>query len=126
VTDLAAYRIGVVDGYSNGAALDAEIREKRQPVSAVRSDAVNINQLIDGKVQGILIGKNVLNYTLERLGKVDQVVFNPKVVDLLPLHVCFKHDAATLKIRDAFDLALSASDPAKLEVDYFKNFTVRR
>lgn len=61
-----------------------------------------------------------------RFGKVDQMVFNPKVVDLLPLHVCFKHDAATLKIRDAFDLALSASDPAKLEVDYFKNFTVRR
>ena len=67
-----------------------------------------------------------MNYTLERLGKANQVVFNPKVVELLQLHICFKRDAATSKIRDAFDLALAASDLAKLEVDYFKNFTARR
>ena len=42
------------------------------------------------------------------------------------IETSFKRDAATLTIRDAFDLALAASDPAKLEVDYFKNFTACR
>ncbi|MES2943313.1 MAG: transporter substrate-binding domain-containing protein [Pseudomonadota bacterium] len=125
-SELVAYRIGVVDGYSNGAAMDVEIKEKRQAVTAVPSDAANIRQLLDGKVAAILIDKNVLNYTLERMNKADQVIFTPKAVDLLPLHVCFKRSPAALKMRDAFDTALQTNDPAKLEVDYFRNFATRR
>lgn len=123
LSELTAYRLGVVEGYANGAEFDAAIKDKSQPVEAAASDALNLRKLLDGKIRGIVIDKNVLAYTLMRMGGAPQVQVSSRPIGLLPLHVCFKRNPAALAMRDAFDLALKSNDPAMLETEYFQTFT---
>lgn len=120
--ELNAYKLGVVDGYSNGEAFDQAIKDKRQPVEVAPSDAANIKKLLDGKLTGVVIDKNVLAYTLSRTGGADRVVFGSKPIAELSLHICFKRTPEGKKMRDDFDAALKSSDPAKLEAEYLRNF----
>jgi len=120
MSNLEQYRLGVVEGYLNGEEFDAAIKDKRQPVEAAPSDAANIAKLRAGKIRGIVIDRNVLNYTLSKLGDTNTVVFNPKPIAKLTLHVCFKRTPAGLEYKKAFDAALAKTDLAKLEADYFR------
>jgi polar amino acid transport system substrate-binding protein len=123
LSELTAYRLGVVEGYANGAEFDAAVKDKSQPVEAVASDALNVRKLLDGKVRGIVIDRNVLAYTLMRMGGAPQVQISSRPIGLLPLHVCFKRTPAALAMRDAFDQALKSNDPVALETEYFQTFT---
>jgi polar amino acid transport system substrate-binding protein len=126
LSDLGAYRLGVVDGYLNGEAFDAAIKDKRQPVELGPSDATNIAKLRAGKIRGIVVDKNVLDYTLYKLKDTGSVIFNPRPIARLSLHVCFKRTPAGQAMRDAFDSALKQTDLAKLEAAYFEQmFSVR-
>ena len=124
--DLEAHRLGVVDGYLNGEEFDAAIKDKRQAVEVAPSDAANIAKLRAGKIRGIVVDKNVLDYTLYKLKDTGSVVFNPRPIARLTLHVCFKRTPSGQVMRDAFDSALKQTDLAKLEADYFQQmFSVR-
>ena len=126
LSDLAAYRLGVVDGYLNGEEFDAAIKDKRQAVELGTSDAANIAKLRAGKIRGIVVDKNVLDYTLYKLKDSASVVFNPRPIARLSLHVCFKRTSAGQAMRDAFDAALKQTDLVKLEEAYFEQmFSVR-
>jgi len=126
LSDLGAYRLGVVDGYLNGEEFDAAIQDKRQAVELGSSDATNIAKLRAGKIRGIVVDKNVLDCTLYKLTATGSVVFNPRPIARLTLHVCFKRTLSGEVIRDAFDSALKQTDLAKLEADYFQQmFSVR-
>jgi len=120
MANLEQYKLGVVDGYLNGEEFDAAIKDKRQQVEAAPSDAANITKLRAGKIRGIVIDRNVLNYTLSKLGDAGTVVFNPKPIAKLTLHVCFKRTPAGLEFKKSFDAALAKTDLAKLEADYFR------
>ncbi len=120
--DLAAYKLGVVDGYSNGEVFDQAIKDKRQPVELAASDAANVKKLLDGKLRGIVIDRNVLTYTLSRVGGGDRIVFNPKPIAELTLHVCFQRTPDGKKMRDSFDAAVKKTDIAGLEADYLTKF----
>ena len=126
IEDLEPYKLGVVEGYANGEAFDKAVKEKRQMVEAGASDAQNVRKLREGKIRGIIIDKNVLSYTLSRLGGAGDVVFNPRPVAQLSLHVCFKRSPTGLEMRDAFDAALKKNDPVLLEAEYFRTFPLIR
>lgn len=126
LSDLQAYRLGVVDGYLNGDELDTAIKEKRQPVEVGSSDAVNIAKLRAGQIRAIVVDKNVLDYTLYKLKDSNTVSFNPHPIARLTLHICFKRTAAGLAMRDAFDAALGKTDLVKLESDYFQQMFSQR
>lgn len=116
----------MVDGYLNGEAFDAAIKDKRQAVELGTSDATNIAKLRAGKIRGIVVDKNVLDYTLYKLKDTGSVVFNPRPIARLSLHVCFKRTPAGQGMRDAFDAALKQIDLSKLEAAYFEQmFSVR-
>ena len=125
IADLAAHRLGVVDGYLNGDELDAAIKEKRQPVDLAASDAINVSKLRSGKLRGIVIDKNVFEYTLFNTGGANEVQFGTRPLARLTLHICFKRTAAGLAMRDAFDAALKDTDIAKIEADYIRSITKR-
>ena len=125
-SDLGAYTLGVVDGYLNGEELDAAIKEKRQAVELGSSDAANVTKLLAGKIRGIVVDKNVLDYTLYKLNKPGGAVFNPRPLASLSLHICFKRTPSGLAMRDAFDAALKQTDLAKLEADYFQQMFSQR
>jgi len=120
LSDLEAYRLGVVDGYLNGEELDAAIQSKRQPVELAPSDAANIAKLRAGKVRGIVVDKNVLDYTLFKLKDNSTVIFSRQPIARLTLHVCFKRTPAGLVMREAFDKVLQKTDLGKLEAEYFQ------
>jgi len=120
LSDLETVRLGVVDGYLNGEELDAAIKNKRQSVDVAPSDAANIAKLRGGKIRGIVVDKNVLDYTLYKLKDTGNVVFNPRPIARLTLHVCFKRTPGGLAMRDAFDVTLMQTDLAKLEAEYFQ------
>ncbi|WP_367846376.1 substrate-binding periplasmic protein [Rhodoferax sp. WC2427] len=126
ITDLAPYKLGVVDGYLNGEALDQAIQAKRQPVETGTSDAVNIQKLRTGQVRGIVVDKNVLRYTLSRTGGTEHVAFNTRPIAQLSLHVCFRRTPAGLQMRNAFDTALGHQNVVQLESTYFKMFPLGR
>jgi polar amino acid transport system substrate-binding protein len=118
--ELEPYRLGVVDGYLNGEDFDAAIKAKRQAVEVAPSDAVNIAKLRAGKIRGIVVDKNVLDYTLFKLKDRGSVVFSQNPIAKLTLHICFKRTATGLVMRDAFDKALQKADLVKLETEYFQ------
>lgn len=119
IADLERYRLGVVDGYLNGEEFDAAIKDKRQTVEVGASDGANIAKLRAGKIRGIVVDKNVLDYTLYKLKDSETVSFSPRPIAKLTLHICFKRTPGGLAVRDAFDAALKQTDLAKLEADYF-------
>jgi polar amino acid transport system substrate-binding protein len=118
LSELSAYTLGVVTGYANGKEFDELVAEKKQPVQAVASDAVNIHNLQTGKARAIVIDKYVLDYTLARQKGDNHVVVSGPPVASLNLHVCFKRTPAGKAMRDAFDAALKSVDVPKVEMEY--------
>ena len=122
LSDLSVYTLGVVDGYSNGEAFDNLVREKKQLVELSPSDAANTQKLLQGKVKGIVIDRNVLRYTLSRLKTKEVVVFNPKPIAELTLHVCFQKSAKGKKLKEEFDSGLKQINLKRAEAEYLNLF----
>jgi polar amino acid transport system substrate-binding protein len=122
MSDLSVYTLGVVDGYSNGETFDNLVRDKKQLVELAPSDAANTQKLLQGKVKGIVIDRNVLRYTLSRLKTKEVVVFNPKPIAELTLHVCFQKSAKGKKLKEEFDSGLKQINLKRAEAEYLNLF----
>lgn len=122
LSDLSRYTLGVVDGYSNGEAFDALVRDKKQAVELSPSDAVNTQKLLQGKISAIVIDRNVLRYTLSRLKAKDIVAFNNKPIAELTLHVCFQRTPNGLKLKNEFDKGLKQVNIKRAEAEYLNVF----
>ena len=122
MSDLSVYTLGVVDGYSNGETFDNLVKDKKQLVELAPSDAANTQKLLQGKVKGIVIDRNVLRYTLSRLKTKEVVVFNPKPIAELTLHVCFQKTAKGKKLKEEFDGGLKQINLKRAEAEYLNLF----
>jgi polar amino acid transport system substrate-binding protein len=127
--DLADKVIGVVEGYSNGEAFDALVKQGRQKVDPAPSDLVNLKKLLAQRVDAVAIDKAVLRYLLATdlglIGSRDLIAFHEKPLAELTLHVCFQHTAAGSKLREEFDKALQKIDVQRIENDYFRLLEAR-
>ncbi|HEY8605988.1 MAG TPA: transporter substrate-binding domain-containing protein [Noviherbaspirillum sp.] len=122
VSDLSSRRIGVVAGFSNGAAFDALAREGKLQLDASPNDMLNLRKLLAGRVDGVVIDKLVLRYLLLTEPSVSgrDVVFHDRVLAELPLHVCFQRTAAGRAMQQAFDGALLTMPLRRMESAYFQ------
>jgi polar amino acid transport system substrate-binding protein len=124
VPDLAAVRIGVVAGYSNGAEFDALAAQGRMQLDESPSDAINLKKLLAGRVRAVVIDRAVLRYLAltdpELAPAREQVVFHERPLARLSLHVCFQPTPAGQRLQEAFDAALKRIDPEKIENAYFQ------
>lgn len=125
LSDLAKFKIGVVDGYSNGEAFDKLVKQGRQAVETSASDTANLRKLIDKKVRAIAIDRDVLRYTLSESPLRGNIAFNSPPLAELTLHVCFKRTPEGREMQQALDAGLQKLDMRKLEGDYFKLFETR-
>lgn len=125
LSDLAKFKIGVVDGYSNGEAFDKLVKQGRQAVETSASDTANLRKLIDKKVRAIAIDRDVLRYTLSESPFRGNIAFNSPPLAELTLHVCFKRTPEGREMQQALDAGLQKIDMRKLEGDYFKLFETR-
>jgi len=121
--DLAGKKLGVVLGYSNGAAFDEMVKSGKLSVDASESDTINLRKLLAGRVSAVVIDKAVMRYLLasdRTLSKERQkLVFGELPLAELTLHVCFQRTPAGLKLKQSFDAALLQTDIAKIENAYF-------
>jgi polar amino acid transport system substrate-binding protein len=120
LSDLNAVKIGVVEGYSNGEAFDAMVKQGKQPIENAASDTFNLRRLISKKVPAIAIDREVLRYLLLRSPMRDETIFSTKPLGELTLHVCFKRTAAGKEMQEAFDAGLQKVDIQKIGADYMR------
>lgn len=118
--DLAALKIGVVEGYPNGDAFDAAVKQGKQQVETTASDTNNIKKLVSKKVPAIVVDKVVLSYMTSKTQAKDMVVFADKTLVERTLHVCFQRTPAGKALQEAFDNGLKKVDIGKLESAYMK------
>lgn len=119
-SDLAAFKIGVVEGYANSAEFDAAVKQGKQPVDVGTSDTTNVRKLVSKKIPGIVIDKLVLRYLTMHTAAKDSVMFSDKLLTENTLHVCFRRSPAGKAMQEAFDAELKKVDTAKLEAAYLK------
>ncbi|MFB9243106.1 transporter substrate-binding domain-containing protein [Massilia antarctica] len=121
--DLAGNKLGVVLGYSNGAAFDQMIKSGKLVVDASESDTINLRKLLAGRVRAVVIDKAVLRYLLASDPALSKerakLVFDERPLAELTLHVCFQRTPLGLKLKQSFDAALLQTDIAKIENAYF-------
>lgn len=122
--DLAALKIGVVAGFSNGQAFDAMAGKGKLRLDASPNDMLNLRKLLARRVDAVVIDKLVLRYLLAtepRLAQErSQFAFHDKPLAELSLHVCFQRTPAGQELRKAFDHAMQALPLRKLEAEYFQ------
>ncbi|MES2259454.1 MAG: transporter substrate-binding domain-containing protein [Pseudomonadota bacterium] len=119
-TDLAAYKIGVVEGYSNSAEFDAAVKQGKQSVELANSDTNNVRKLVAKKIPGIVIDKLVLRFLTMKTAAKESVMFSDHLLTGNTLHVCFRRSPAGKALQEAFDAELKKVDVNKLEAEYLK------
>lgn len=119
-SDLAAFKIGVVEGYANSAEFDAAVKQGKQAVEVASSDTNNVRKLVGKKIPGIVVDKLVLRYLTLHSGAKDSVMFSDHLLTENTLHVCFRRSPAGKALQEAFDAELKKVDLAKLESAYLK------
>lgn len=92
--DLAAYRIGVVQGYVNTDAFDRRVLERKQGVDVARDDVHNLMKLAAGRVSLAVIDKSVFAYLSQhdpRLRAIEhRLSFNERPLEEKLLYICFR------------------------------------
>lgn len=121
--DLAGSRLGVVLGYSNGAAFDEMVKNGKLSVDPSVNDTINLKKLLAGRIRAAVIDKAVMRYLLASDPGLNKeraaFVFDERPIAKLSLHVCFQRTAAGLKLKQAYDAALGQIDIAAIENAYF-------
>lgn len=120
LADLNKVTIGVVDGYVNGAPFDAMVKQGQQRVEAVPSDTFNLRKLVGKRVRAIVIDREILRYLLADSPARETVVFDPRPLTEMTLHVCFKRSPAGQQMQQAFDAGLQKMDVPKFTANYMK------
>ena len=114
VSDLARYRIGVVQGYNNTEAFDANVARGVQKVDVALSDEQNLDKLAHGRVALIIIDRNVMTWLLAnspRLRGQEALLDSLRPpLQVQGLYICFKRDAQGQTLADSFSGGLRHVD----------------
>jgi polar amino acid transport system substrate-binding protein len=129
LTDLAAKKIGVVVGYSNGAQFDAMVQRGTLNVDPSPSDLLNLRKLFAQRVDAVVIDRLVLRYLLlsdpDLHAHADEVTFHERPVAELSLHVCFQRNAQGRRLQHAFNAALRTIPLPQFEREYMRTLEQR-
>jgi polar amino acid transport system substrate-binding protein len=124
LNDLTHYRVGVVNGYNNTDAFDANVSSGLQKVDRADSDQANLQKLISGRVDLILIDRNVMQWQLTRSQKLQSHASDLEVLEpplqLHGLYLCFKRSAHGQKLADAFSRGIRHVNVANFSHSYME------
>lgn len=110
VTDLQRYRIGTVRSYVSVPALDRLVASRKVRTLTALDDADNLRNLVAGKVDAIVVDRNVFAYLLRSDAFRDsatQLRLDPRVLVMHDLYMCFPRTPAGLAARDRFNAGLA-------------------
>jgi len=122
LTDLAPYRIGVVEGYVNTREFDALMSSKRLNTFAVDGDLLNLRKLQRDRLDLAVIDRDVFYWLIHHDRKLQTagLQFHPKILEHKSLHIMFRPDQQALQQRLA--QAIARLDIAKLSEDYQRRY----
>ncbi|WP_429038147.1 substrate-binding periplasmic protein [Aeromonas veronii] len=122
LTDLAPYRIGVVEGYVNTREFDALMANKRLNTAAVDADLLNLRKLQRDRLDLAVIDRDVFHWLINHDRKLRSagLQFHPKILEHKSLHIMFRPDQQALQQRVA--QAIARLDIAKLSEDYQRRY----
>ncbi|NHZ66584.1 MULTISPECIES: substrate-binding periplasmic protein [Massilia] len=126
IPDLASIKLGVVEAYANGDALDEAIKQGKQQVEVTTSDTNNVRKLVSKKLPAIVVDKAVLRYMTLNSAAKDSVMFHEKMLLERSLNVCFQRTPAGKAAQESFDAALKKVNVAKIEEAYFKSLEEKK
>ena len=114
--DLKPFRFGVVSGYINEEKFDDMVLRNELIVDGAMSDEQNIRKLLAGRVDAIVIDKNVLQHILSSMNyRSDEtpIAFHAKLLAEQKLFICFSPDKRFAPVRDAFNRVLREEEHAR-------------
>lgn len=110
LSDLKAYKIGIVQDYVNTEEFDTMVVSNRLLVEVVTNDFLNIRKVAGGRIDLAVIDKNVLEYYLDydkRLSRIkEKVEFGEKLLSERDLHICFPRTAKGREMLEVFNEGL--------------------
>jgi len=120
---LAATRIGVVGGHSNGEEFDALVRKGVLRVEEGVNDDTNLRKLLSRRFSAIVIEKRVLRYLLSSphfRAERERITFSSNLFHERTVHLCFKRTPEGLSRQRAFNDAAREIDLNRVERDYWR------
>jgi polar amino acid transport system substrate-binding protein len=124
VSDLAKYKLGVVQDYVNTEELDALIASNVIKPQVVTSDEINVQKVAGGRIDAAVIDANVFNYMLANSSKLvknkDKVQMNAKLLMNKELYVAFRNDADGKKWQEIYNQGLAKIDIDALMTEHLK------
>lgn len=127
--DLAGLRIGVVDGYDNGALLNQLQAEGKITLAPSQNDLNNLRKLQAGRVDAAVVEISqfaLLGSELNQKGRaagLSSISLNPKpLMKLSHLHVCFNHTPAADRAIAALTAGMAAIDAYGVQTEYMNRY----
>lgn len=113
LSDLHKLRIGVVRDYVNTDAFDTDVRTGRQPVDYADTDRQNLLKLAYGRVDAIVIDRQVLYFLLAEDPALapfrGDILMADKLLANKPLYITFRNSATGHHWRDLLNKGLKAT-----------------
>lgn len=110
LADLSRYRIGIVKSYVNVGEFDRLVAAGKVRTLPAVDDEDNLRNLIAGKVDAIIIDRNVFAYLQRSDGfrrGAAQLALDPRVLAVHNLYMCFPRNEKGRRARDHFDAGLA-------------------
>lgn len=123
--ELSHYVVGVVNGYNNTEDFDLRVRQGTQPIDRADSDSANLLKLAGGRVDLIIIDRNVMQWLLPHTPKLQPyaaslVAQEPPIMHQ-GLYLCFKRTLHGQKLADGFDRGIRQINVPAFSRDYLSN-----
>jgi len=118
--DLARFKVGLVTGYVNSERFDERVRQGLQRVDYASSDKQNLLKLAAKRVPLALIDRRVFEYLVRHDSQLaaigPELHFNPRLIEMKNLYVCFRRNAEGDRVRKLFNEGLrKIATPAVIE-----------
>ncbi|HQX89409.1 MAG TPA: transporter substrate-binding domain-containing protein [Moraxellaceae bacterium] len=112
IDDLARYRIGTVKTYVNAPEFDRLAKKGRIKTLTASTDEENLINLVMGKVDGIIIDRNVYVYLSNTNPRIKaataRLQLNSRTLVVHKLYVCFARNEKGRVLRDNFNKGLKS------------------
>jgi polar amino acid transport system substrate-binding protein len=120
--DLAGIRIGVVNGYANGAEFDSLVARGILTTEGATEDLDNLRKVAVGHLPLAVIDHAVMDYYAATDAVVasrrSEIEFNTKPLIEMTVHVCFKKNAEGAAFKQMFDEGLKKADVRETQRAY--------
>jgi polar amino acid transport system substrate-binding protein len=110
LNELSVFRIGVVRDYVNTPDFDQQVAKGSIGVIKTNGDLQSLRMLMAGRLDLVVIDRQVMehltSHNREFTARPAQIAFNPHILDMKSLHVCFQRTQQGAHLNQIFSQGL--------------------